>query len=276
MLQSKLQADTSGAGPASSPRRFYPDLCHKAAGLGCLVLLLLAPPVHAVLEEAQPDDPALRDRAVPAEIPNISGMWQVRGYDRYIKPMDGSLPPWQPWNKTAFDERAAAEASGAPLYDPTAACYPSGIPRIIAAPYPVEIVQTPEATVFLYETQHLFRVVHMNQEHPAAITPSFMGHAVGHWEGDTLVIDSVGFVPETQIDEQGSKHSAAMHVVERIRKLEDGSLEVLFTIDDPEAFTQPWTAKRVWEWRPDIRFYEYVCEENNRNAPDENGVLRNF
>ncbi len=230
----------------------------------------------AVQDEAQPGDPGLRHRDVPASVPNISGMWQVRGYDRYIKPEDGSLPPWLPWNKEAFDARAAAEAAGSPLYDPTSACLPSGVPRIIAAPYPVEIVQTPDKTVFLYETQHLFRVIHMNAEHPATLEPSYMGHAVGRWEGDTLVIDSVGFVDSTQIDEQGSKHSAQMHVVERIRKLENGSLEVRFTIDDPGAFSQPWTARRVWEWRPDVRFFEYVCEENNRNAPDENGVLRNF
>ena len=230
----------------------------------------------AVREEAQPGDPGLRDSHVPATVPNISGMWQVRGYGRYIRPIDDSDPPWQPWNKQAFDERAAAEAAGTPLYDPTAACLPSGIPRIIAAPYPVEIVQTPDATVFLYETQHLFRVVHMNQDHPDEVEPSYMGHAVGHWEGDTLVIDSVGFVDNTQIDEGGTQHTAAMHVIERLRKLEDGSLEVLFTIDDPQAFTEPWTARRVWQWRPEIRFLEYVCEENNRNAPDENGVLRNF
>lgn len=241
-----------------------------------LPALLTTPSALAVLEEAQPGDPGLRDRDVPAEVPQFSGMWQVRGYERYIKPMDGSDPPWQPWNKQAFDERAAAEAAGTPLYDPTAACLPSGYPRLIAAPYPVEIIQTPETVVFLYETQHLFRVVHLNGEHPADFAPTHMGHSIGHYEGDTLVVHSTGFVDYTQIDEQGSKHSDAMEVTERIRKLEDGSLEILFTIDDPKAFTQPWTARRVWQWRPDVRFYEYVCEENNRNAPDENGVLRNF
>ena len=250
--------------------------CRWPRALLMAVALAASVPVLAVQEQAKPGDPGLRDRNVPASVPNISGMWQVQGYNRYIKPDDGSLPPWLPWNKQAFDERAAAEAAGNPLYDPTAACFPSGIPRVIAAPYPVEIVQTPEATVFLYETQHLFRIIHMNQQHPAKVEPSFMGHAVGRWEGDTLVVDSVGFVDSTQIDEQGSKHSKDMHVVERIRKLPNGSLEVLFTIDDPGAFSKPWTAKRVWQWRPDVRFLEYVCEENNRNAPDANGVLRNF
>lgn len=245
-------------------------------GLALFTVLFTTPAAWAVGEEAQPGDPGLRDRDVPADVPHISGVWQVEGYQRYIKPMDGSDPPWQPWNKQAFEERAAAEAAGTPLYDPTAACLPSGYPRLIAAPYPVEIIQTPDTVVFLYETQHLFRIVYLNQEHPAQPEPTHMGHSVGHYEGDTLVVHSTGFVDYTQIDEQGSKHTDAMEVTERIRKLEDGSLEVLFTIDDPGAFTQPWTARRVWQWRPDIRFYEYVCEENNRNAPDANGVLRNF
>jgi hypothetical protein len=207
--------------------------------------------------------------------PNISGVWQTRGFDRMTKPVDGAEPPWLPWNKEQFEKRAAAEKVGRLLYDPTAACLPSGIPRLIAAPYPVEIVQMPDKIVFLYEVQHLFRVVKMNAQHPPSVQPSFMGDAVGHWEGDTLVIDTVGLVKDTQIDEAGTQHSDALHVVERIRKVGD-TLEILFTMDDPKAFTKPWTAKRVWQWRPDVRFLEYVCEENNRNAPDENGVLRNF
>jgi hypothetical protein len=115
----------------------------------------------------------------------------------------------------------------------------------------------------------------MNAKHPRKVEPSFFGHAVGHWEGDTLVIDTVGLIEETQIDEAGTRHSEDLHVVERIRKV-DNTLEVLFTIEDPKAFTRPWTARRVWHWRPDIRFLEYICEENNRNAPDESGVLRNY
>jgi hypothetical protein len=127
----------------------------------------------------------------------------------------------------------------------------------------------------LYEVQHQFRVVKMNVEHPRNVAPSFMGDAVGHWEGDTLVIDTISLTNNTQIDEAGTQHSDALHVVERIRKVKD-TLEIVFTIEDPKAFTKPWTAQRIWKWRPDVRFLEYVCEENNRNAPDENGVLKNF
>ena len=241
----------------------------------CATMSLSSANLCAVAAPPVLDDPGLRDAHVPASVPNISGVWQTRGYERRIKPVDAADPPWQPWVKEHFLKRAAAEQAGKPMYDPTAACQPSGIPRIIAAPYPVEIVQTAHETVFLHEAQHLFRVVHMNGRHPDQLAPSYMGHSVGHWEGDTLIIDTVGLVKQTQIDEAGTLHSDALHVVERIRRVKD-TLEILFTIEDPKAFTKPWTASRTWQWRPDVRFLEYICEENNRNAPDENGVLKNF
>ncbi|HEV7715146.1 MAG TPA: hypothetical protein VGO53_06105, partial [Steroidobacteraceae bacterium] len=217
----------------------------------------------------------LRDARVPDSVPNISGVWQTRGYERKIKPVDAADPPWQPWNQQQFAKRAAAEEAGNPLYDPTADCLPSGVPRIIAAPYPVEIIQTPERTVFLHEVQHMFRVVHMNAKHPAHFEPTFMGHSVGQWAGDTLVIDTIGMIKQTQIDEAGTLHSDQLHVIERVRRVQD-TLEVRFTIEDPKAFTKPWTAVRIWKWRPDIRFIEYICEENNRNATDANGELKKF
>ncbi len=256
-------------------RRPRPAICRPVQGVACAVLALFFAEAGAVEAPPAMGDAGLRDARVPDSVPNISGVWQTRGYERKIKPIDAADPPWQPWNKEQFAKRVAAEEAGRPMYDPTAACRPSGTPRIIAAPYPVEIVQMPDKTVFLYEAQHLFRVVHMNARHPGKVEPSFLGHAVGQWEGDTLVIDTVGLVKETQIDEAGTLHSEALHVVERIRKVND-TLEVLFTIEDPKAFTKPWTARRVWHWRPDIRLLEYICEENNRNAPDANGVLRNY
>ncbi len=256
-------------------RRPSPAICSSVRAVACATLAMFCVEAGAVEKPPVMGEPGLRDARMPDSVPNISGVWQTRGYERKIKPVDADDPPWQPWNQEQFAKRAAAEEAGRPLYDPTAACRPSGTPRIIAAPYPVEIVQTPDKTVFLYEVQHLYRVIHMNAQHPRRVQPSFLGHAVGHWEGDTLVVDTVGLVKETQIDEAGTLHSDALHVVERIRKVND-TLEILFTIEDPKAFTTPWTARRVWQWRPDIRFPEYICEENNRNAPDANGVLRNY
>ena len=120
------------------------------------VITLLSTLSAAVQTPPVPGEAGLRDARVPDSVPNISGVWQTRGYERKIKPVDAADPPWQPWNKEQFAKRAAAEEAGNPLYDPTADCLPSGVPRIIAAPYPVEIIQTAERTVFLHEVQHVF------------------------------------------------------------------------------------------------------------------------
>jgi hypothetical protein len=208
---------------------------------------------------------------------DFSGVWQTRGFQRRVQPMDGTETPWLPWTKEAFDKREAAEKAGSPLYDPTAACLPSGVPRIIAAPYPIEIIHTPTKVVILHEVQHLFRIIHLDKkEHPKKLTPSFFGHSIGHWEGDTLVVDTIGLNDMTQIDEAGTQHSDALHVVERIRKVDANTLEDIFTIEDPKAFTKPWTARRLFSPKPGLRFMEYVCEENNRNAPNAQGELRKF
>jgi hypothetical protein len=230
----------------------------------------------AVQTPAKPGTPELRDPTVAASVPNISGTWYTRGFNPRTKPDDGTETPWLPWSKSEYDKREKSRVGGAPMVDPTAACLPSGNPRIIAAPYPIQIVQTPDMVVFLYEVQHLFRVIYLNAKHPAKVTPSFMGHSVGHWEGDTLVIDTVGLTNLTQIDENGTLHSDNLRVVERIRRTNENTLEDRFTIYDDKTFTKPWTAVRNFNFQPELRFLEYVCEENNRNAPDENGVLRNF
>jgi len=256
---------------------------HGASGLCAASALALALAATAPAAAQAPpaaakpvDRSKLRDPRVPAAIPNISGVWFPGRYNRRISPADGSETPWLPWTKEAFDTREAAEKAGSPLFDPTAACLPSGQPRLNASPYPIEIIQTPDVTVLMHETHHLFRLIYMNQEHPKNLKPSYLGHSVGRWEGDTLVVDTVALLPHTQIDEAGTLHSDALHLVERFRKTSDNELEVVFTIDDPKAFSRPWDARRTYRFEPGGRFIEYVCEENNRNAPDATGVLRKF
>jgi hypothetical protein len=117
--------------------------------------------------------------------------------------------------------------------------------------------------------------VYLGEQHPKPqdLDPTYLGHQVGHWEGDTLVVDTVGLKASTWIDAAGIPHSDKLHVVERWRKISGGKqLEVLFTLEDPVAFTRPWTARRIFDWSPNIREMEYVCEENNRNSPDDRGV----
>jgi hypothetical protein len=193
-----------------------------------------------------------------------------------LRPVDGSDPPFQPWAKAENDRRVEGERTNKPVVNTTTRCLPSGTPRIMTAPYPMMVLNGPRQVVFLFEVQHLMRFVYLDETHPGEddLYPTFMGHSVGRWEGDTLVIDTVGLTDQTSLDQYDLPKSGELHVVERIRKINGGKqLEDLITIDDPKAYTRPWTARTLYNWRPEIRFMEYVCEENNRNPVDANGVV---
>lgn len=220
-------------------------------------------------------DPTRRDITVPDSVPNISGTWSPQTFFRTIRPMDGSETPFLPWAKKFFLDRAAAEASGQPLFDPNANCLPSGVPRVLPTPYPYDIVQTPDAIYVGIEVMHSFRIIHMDgKPMPADFKPSYLGYSRGHWEGQTLVIETTGLNGFTQIDEEGRPKSSSLKVTERWVKKAPDLLENTFTIDDPKTYAHPWTARAEYKWAPNVRFNEYVCEENNRNKPDASGKLR--
>lgn len=204
---------------------------------------------------------------------NIEGVWWTRGYDRRYRTLDGQLPPFTPAGKAEWDRHIQAEKDGRPIADAPTRCLPHGVPRLMASPYPIQIIQTPGLVTFVHEVAHNVRLIYLDDKHPEDLDPTYLGHSIGHWEGDTLVVDTVGLNDKTQIDEEGIVHSDKLHVVERFRKINGGTqLEDLITIEDPETFTAPWTTRRVYEWRPDVRIMEYICEENNRNEPDETGA----
>jgi hypothetical protein len=220
-------------------------------------------------------DPARRDVRVPDNVTNISGSWVARSSNRTIMPLDGGPSPFLPWAAAFFDERAAAEKAGTPFFDTNASCLPSGVPRVLAVPYPIDIVQTPTLTVISIEVMHSFRIIHMDDKPPPAdYKPSYLGYSRGHWEGDTLVVTTTGLNAYTQVDEEGRPKSSSMKVTERIRKVAPDFLENTFTIDDPNTYSRPWTARSRYQWAPDYRLAEYICEENNRNKPDATGKLR--
>ena len=234
--------------------------------------ILAAPFTASAQSAAPPPGPLAQPTADPHD---FTGVWQTPGYVYRFVPADGTPTPWQPWAKAEFDARQKAQADGKPMTDSTAQCMPSGMPRIMAAPYPIKIMQSAKEVVILHEVQHLFRTIFLNEEHPAELERTFMGHSVGHWEGDTLVVDTTANSTKTLLDEAGDPHSDQLHVVERIRKIDNGMrLENRITIDDPGAYTKPWVALRTYDWKPQIRLMEYICEENNRNGTDADGVVR--
>jgi hypothetical protein len=161
------------------------------------------------------------------------------------------------------------------LFDTNASCLPSGVPRVLPVPYPLDIVQTPDLTIIAIEVMHSFRIVHMdNKPPPADYKPSYLGYSRGYWDGDTLVVTTTGMNGYTQVDEEGRPKSSQIKVTERIRKVGPDILENTYTIDDPGTYSRPWTARARFEWAPDQRLNEYICEENNRNKPDASGKLR--
>ena len=174
--------------------------------------------------------------------------------------------PFMPWSAAIYDYNSA----NASKYDPEGYCLPPGGPRMMATPYPMEIIQLPgqERVIMIFEgATHIWREIYMDgRSHPEgdALNPTYLGHSVGRWEGDTLVVDVVGFNENTWIDFFGHPHTDALHVVERFSRPDMNTLHYEATIDDPGAYTAPWTVAWDIVWRPDSELMEYICQENNR------------
>jgi hypothetical protein len=146
-------------------------------------------------------------------------------------------------------------------------CMPTGVPLAYFVPYQWEIVQGLDKVVILYEYLHMFRVVSINGTHPADPDPTWMGDSIGHWEGDTLVVDSAGYNDRTELP-GAFRHSEALHVVERFHRSDFDHLQWEATIEDSNVFAKPWTITRTFPLRTDLdKVDEYVCE-NNKDYKD--------
>jgi hypothetical protein len=168
--------------------------------------------------------------------------------------------PYQPWAAQkvleAFNRRG--------IDDPTAQCLPPGIPRtIMLGLFPQQIVQTPTQIIMLYEYMNVFRVIPLNAKHPEDLIPSYMGNSVGRWEGDTLVVDVVGFNDKTWLAGTGTFHSDALHITERFTRVDKDRINYEVTMEDPNVFTKPWGLQSTLMLREGTRLEEYVCAENN-------------
>jgi hypothetical protein len=205
---------------------------------------------------------------------DISGVWMGltgAAYQPQFRQLDGSEAPMTAAARNIFEARRAAYVVGRPEGDTPSRCLPHGVPRSMLTPYPMHIVQTPGQITIVHESGHNLRLIYMNESQPGAVPLSYMGHSVGRWDSDTLVIDTVGLNTDTWLDEAGQPHGERLHVVERLRKLSDGRLEDLIEVDDPETYTHPWTTRRLYDPRPDLHLLEYICEENTRDIVSELG-----
>ena len=182
--------------------------------------------------------------------------------------MDISEVPFMPWSKVVYEARQKDQQKN----DPHARCMPPGGPRQFHTPYGLMLYELPEQKrVFVMSGggPRTWRVIYMDgRKHPDSddFIPTFLGHSVGHWEGDTLVVDSVGFNEQFWFARAGYPHTESLHLIERITRVDYNTLKYEATIDDPKAYTKPWTGGHLIYWTPDEDFEEYFCQDNNRDA----------
>lgn len=202
--------------------------------------------------------------AASSPVPDLSGVWFISEYHQNILPNED--PPFQPWAAALFTKRNYEKEHAAPDRgpDPTPRCIPPGTPREMIQPFPWEIVMARDRVVMIFEYQSLVRQIFTDgRGHPNDLDPTYMGHSVGRWDGDTLVVDTVGFNGKTWLDPKGLPSSDALHVTERIRRVNHDTLSDSYTIDDRKAYTKPWTVTKLFTLKPDWQIKEYVCAENN-------------
>lgn len=218
---------------------------------------------------------------VPEEGQDIGGIYWLKSYSAAIQPMDGGELPYTPEAMATYQERRARIEASAEIIEEDQArrlCTPDGVPRVLQSPYPFEIVQTHGQIHFLYEINKIIRHVKMDVPLPdddyLEIFPWYSGHSVGHWEDDTLVVQTGGFKNYTFLDNLGAPHSYDLRVTERYRKINDGNeLEVTVDIHDPGVFTEDWSARFVYDARPDLRMMDWNCGEVHRDISQVPGVV---
>jgi hypothetical protein len=232
------------------------------------------------------------------QLPDWTGAWFINGCctfpgrDFAVAAVDpaargtggftyGELPgsyfkgaPYKPEYQKVYDERVRMAREQFKVYDPMSSCMvPHGMPRIIGGgPGPTEFLVTPEQTTIIWDYMNEMRRVYTDgRPHPPATEypPSIMGHSIGHWEGDTLVVDT-RLIKAGIYDRSGAPHSDQVHLLERIRRLDAKSMEFDVTIDDPVMFTGPWKVRRVYFAWPNSALEGAYCE-NNRNPVTEDG-----
>ena len=251
-------------------------MAHVVVGTAAVMVLLLAV-VPAAAPQANPL-PRMPAKPYPAAprlpdgTPNLGptepnkGYWHLQQFQDYKQILLSPKEiPYQPWARALAMQRRADQSK----WDPQGYCMPPSGPRLMTTPFPMEIIQLPaqKRIVMIYEGgTHIWRVIYMDgRAHPQgdALNPTWLGHSVGRWEGDTLVVEVVGFNEGSWLDLVGDPHTDQLRLTERYTRKDHYTLRYEATIDDPGAYTEPWTVgfDILWDERGEIQ--EYICQENS-------------
>jgi hypothetical protein len=180
---------------------------------------------------------------------------------------DINSPILQPWAKEQLRKQNERTLLGKPAYGPSASCRPAGVPNfLLYGVQPIYIVQGPKEVLITWQNDHQVRRVYLDRQHEARPKPSWFGDSVGHYEGATLVVDTIGLNDKTFVDNYRTPHTDRLHVVERFRLIDGGkTLEVNLHVEDPGAFTTPWNAIQRYRRVDPGPMIEVACAENNAN-----------
>ena len=169
--------------------------------------------------------------------------------------------PFQPWSRALYAERQLHEL------EPHARCKASGAARQFLTPYGVEFVEMKDLErlyIFDIGGPHTYRTIYMDgREHPADFEPTNYGHSVGHWECNTLVVDTVGYTEDFWLDRRGLPHTEQLHTIERFTRVNDMAIDYKITVDDPGAYTESFEGGFHLRWNPGQELFEYVCQQAN-------------
>jgi hypothetical protein len=180
---------------------------------------------------------------------------------------DLSHPNLKPWVKERMKKDTDEILAGKVAFTAQSSCWPAGVPFFMGygGPDPLVFVQTPKQIWIVWREDNQARRVYMDVPHSSNLKPSWYGESVGHYEGDTLVVDTIGLNDKTVVDIYRTPHTEKLHVVERWRVVDGGQgMEVVFTVDDPDAFYEPWSGMRRYR-RVQQTGYEKICAEGNQH-----------
>jgi hypothetical protein len=219
-----------------------------------------------------------------AQVPDITGSWERYGFGggrggdpqaAALRPPPAPQPLLKPMYMKEWQARVQAareaDAKGQPLATGYTHCLPDGMPSMMAAMFPLEILQSRGQVTIIEEAFTQVRRIHLDrpQKAIADVEPGFFGYSVGKWQGDTLVVDTIGIKEDVRY--QNTPHSSQMRITERIKLMSPQVLWNEITIEDPVTLEKPWTVTYAYRRMPDYSLLEYVCEDNREYA-DEKGV----
>ena len=248
-------------------------------------LAFIAIPALACLALAQappksPTRPPSSTASATAAAHDLSGVWTAKrppatALQSWVYEFSPQEPPMTAWGEAQY--KAAKPSFGPHSYpiaetnDPVYhGCFPPGTPRIFLHPFPMQIIQSPGQVTMLFEYDSMRRIIYTDgSPHRDGLPPTWMGDSIGHWEGDTLVVDTTNFNDKTWLDRIGHPHSDQLHLIERIRRTDPNTLQDDITIEDPKAYTKPWTAHLYFRSQPSWKLIEQFCEDNDSFASFE-------